>query len=234
MREPERVLTRTQIAEHVWNYDVFNHSNVVDVYIRNLRRKLDDGAALKLLHTVRGAGYGSRRSRTMPRPRTLRARLSLGIAVLVLAVLAAVGLVVYYGTARVSTASLDASLRTATAQAMAGDDNQNGRLTLGPQLDEGVGSDDLHAPGLSLAVFSPSDAVLLGKFWPVRIESSPQAAGARRGAARRDDDREPRSTPAAARVRCARRLSGENGRTLAVFSVALSEEPTLATLRSFA
>jgi len=57
MREPERVLTRTQIAEHVWNYDVFNHSNVVDVYMRNLRRKLDDGAALKLIHTVRGAGY---------------------------------------------------------------------------------------------------------------------------------------------------------------------------------
>ena len=57
MREPERVLTRTQIAEHVWNYDVFNHSNVVDVYIRNLRRKLDDDAALKLIHTVRGAGY---------------------------------------------------------------------------------------------------------------------------------------------------------------------------------
>ena len=57
MREPERVLTRTQIAEHVWNYDVFNHSNVVDVYIRNLRRKLDDGAGLKLIHTVRGAGY---------------------------------------------------------------------------------------------------------------------------------------------------------------------------------
>jgi DNA-binding response OmpR family regulator len=57
LREPERVLTRTQIAEHVWNYDVFNHSNVVDVYIRNLRRKLDDGAALKLIHTVRGAGY---------------------------------------------------------------------------------------------------------------------------------------------------------------------------------
>jgi len=57
MREPERVLTRTQIAEHAWNYDVFNHSNVVDVYIRNLRRKLDDGAGLKLIHTVRGAGY---------------------------------------------------------------------------------------------------------------------------------------------------------------------------------
>ncbi len=57
MREPERVLTRTMIAEHVWNYDVVNQSNVVDVYIRNLRRKIDDGADLKLIQTVRGAGY---------------------------------------------------------------------------------------------------------------------------------------------------------------------------------
>lgn len=57
MREPDRVLTRTQIAEHVWNYDVVNHSNVVDVYIKNLRRKIDDPADAKLIHTVRGAGY---------------------------------------------------------------------------------------------------------------------------------------------------------------------------------
>ena len=57
LREPERVLTRTQIAEHVWNYDVYNQSNVVDVYIRNLRRKVDDGFEVKLIHTVRGAGY---------------------------------------------------------------------------------------------------------------------------------------------------------------------------------
>lgn len=57
LREPERVLTRTMIAEHVWNYDVYNQSNVVDVYIRNLRRKIDDGFDLKLIQTVRGAGY---------------------------------------------------------------------------------------------------------------------------------------------------------------------------------
>lgn len=57
MREPERVLTRTQIAEHVWNYDVYNQSNVVDVYIRNLRRKIDDPFDVKLIRTVRGAGY---------------------------------------------------------------------------------------------------------------------------------------------------------------------------------
>jgi DNA-binding response OmpR family regulator len=57
MREPERVLTRSVIADHVWNYDVYNESNVVDVYIRNLRRKIDDGFDQKLIHTVRGVGY---------------------------------------------------------------------------------------------------------------------------------------------------------------------------------
>ena len=57
IREPERVLTRTEIAESVWNYDIYNQSNVVDVYIRNLRRKIDDPFDLKLIHTVRGAGY---------------------------------------------------------------------------------------------------------------------------------------------------------------------------------
>src|SRR5258706_246774 len=55
--ETNRVLSRAQIAEHVWNYDVFNHSNVVDVYIKNLRRKIDDDLEIKLIHTVRGAGY---------------------------------------------------------------------------------------------------------------------------------------------------------------------------------
>jgi DNA-binding response OmpR family regulator len=57
MHEPDRVFTRTMIAEHVWNYDIYNESNVVDVYIRNLRRKIDDGFELKLISTVRGAGY---------------------------------------------------------------------------------------------------------------------------------------------------------------------------------
>ncbi|MEZ4663167.1 MAG: response regulator transcription factor [Caldilineaceae bacterium] len=57
MREPYCVLTRTEIAESVWNYDVYNQSNVVDVYIRNLRRKIDDPFETKLIQTVRGAGY---------------------------------------------------------------------------------------------------------------------------------------------------------------------------------
>lgn len=57
MREPGRVMTRTAIADHVWNYDTYHESNVVDVYIGNLRRKIDDGFDQKLIRTVRGAGY---------------------------------------------------------------------------------------------------------------------------------------------------------------------------------
>ena len=57
MRHPHHVLTRTMIAEHVWNYDFDNATNVIDVHIRNLRRKIDDPFAVKLIQTVRGAGY---------------------------------------------------------------------------------------------------------------------------------------------------------------------------------
>ncbi len=57
LRSPDRVLTRAEIAEHVWNYDSVNQSNIVDVYIRNLRRSIDDPFEPKLIHTIRGTGY---------------------------------------------------------------------------------------------------------------------------------------------------------------------------------
>jgi DNA-binding response OmpR family regulator len=57
VRNPNRVLSRTQIAEHVWDYDFVAMSNVVDVYVGNLRRKLGDDREPRLLHTVRGTGY---------------------------------------------------------------------------------------------------------------------------------------------------------------------------------
>ena len=57
MRDPGRVLSRTVIADHVWSYDAYNQSNVIDVYIRNLRRKIDDDSERKLIETVRGVGY---------------------------------------------------------------------------------------------------------------------------------------------------------------------------------
>ena len=64
MRHPNQVLTRTMIAEHVWNYDFDNATNVIDVHIRNLRRKIDDPFPAKLIHTVRGAGYRIAAGRT--------------------------------------------------------------------------------------------------------------------------------------------------------------------------
>ena len=57
MRNTGLVLTRTMITEHVWDYDVFHQSNAVDVYIRNLRRKMDDSFEPKLIQTIRGVGY---------------------------------------------------------------------------------------------------------------------------------------------------------------------------------
>ncbi len=51
------VLSREKIEDHVWNFDYEGGTNVVDVYIRYLRRKLDDGWEKKLIHTVRGKGY---------------------------------------------------------------------------------------------------------------------------------------------------------------------------------
>jgi two-component system OmpR family response regulator len=57
MRNEGRVITRTQILDHVWGYDYAPDSNLVDVYITYLRRKVDRGHDRKLIRTVRGAGY---------------------------------------------------------------------------------------------------------------------------------------------------------------------------------
>lgn len=51
------VLSRDKIEQHIWNYDYTGGSNVIDVYIRYLRKKIDSGFEPKLIHTVRGAGY---------------------------------------------------------------------------------------------------------------------------------------------------------------------------------
>ncbi len=57
LRNQGRVLSREKIENHVWNYDFEGGSNVVDVYIRYLRKKIDAGFGTKLLQTIRGAGY---------------------------------------------------------------------------------------------------------------------------------------------------------------------------------
>ncbi|MGE5849894.1 MAG: heavy metal response regulator transcription factor [Candidatus Methylomirabilota bacterium] len=57
MRNPGLVLTRTTIVEHVWDYSFDSATNVIDVYVNYLRKKIDAGREQKLLHTVRGVGY---------------------------------------------------------------------------------------------------------------------------------------------------------------------------------
>jgi len=57
MRHPGQALTRTQITDHVWRYDLEALSNVVDMYIHYLRDKIDRGADRPLIRTVRGVGY---------------------------------------------------------------------------------------------------------------------------------------------------------------------------------
>jgi DNA-binding response OmpR family regulator len=57
MRNAGRRVTRSMILEHVWHLTFDTTTNVVDVYINYLRRKIDDNHAVKLIHTVRGVGY---------------------------------------------------------------------------------------------------------------------------------------------------------------------------------
>ena len=64
MQTPGRVLTRTQICEHVWNYGFDPETNLVDVYIQRIRKKVDHDYDKKLIETVRGVGYRMAGSKT--------------------------------------------------------------------------------------------------------------------------------------------------------------------------
>ena len=57
IRNKDIVLSREKIESHIWNFDYSGGSNVIDVYIRYLRKKIDDPYEKKLIHTIRGAGY---------------------------------------------------------------------------------------------------------------------------------------------------------------------------------
>ena len=57
LSSPSRVFTRSMILEHVWDQSFEGVTNIVDVYVRHLRRKVDDPFEVKLIHTVRGVGY---------------------------------------------------------------------------------------------------------------------------------------------------------------------------------
>lgn len=62
MRHPNQVLTREIIYEHIWNYDFGGESNIIEVYIRYLRSKLEMGERSRIIQTVRGVGYALRES----------------------------------------------------------------------------------------------------------------------------------------------------------------------------
>ena len=57
IRNKEKVLSREKIEQHIWDYNYEGGTNVVDVYIRYLRKKVDDNFSPKLIHTIRGIGY---------------------------------------------------------------------------------------------------------------------------------------------------------------------------------
>lgn len=57
MRHPHKLITRSQIEKEVWGYDYDPGTNIVDVYINHLRKKIDNSSELKLLHSMRGKGY---------------------------------------------------------------------------------------------------------------------------------------------------------------------------------
>ncbi|MHB8841986.1 MAG: winged helix-turn-helix domain-containing protein, partial [Candidatus Aquicultor sp.] len=57
MRNAGQVLTREQVLSHLWDFNFDSFSNVVDVHIKNLRKKIDHGKHRKLLETIRGVGY---------------------------------------------------------------------------------------------------------------------------------------------------------------------------------
>lgn len=62
MRHPNQVLTRELIYEHIWNYDFGGESNIIEVYVRYLRTKLESNGRSRLIQTIRGVGYAMRES----------------------------------------------------------------------------------------------------------------------------------------------------------------------------
>lgn len=57
MRHRDEVVTRTMVIEHVWDYNFEGMSNIIDVFVASLRRKIDKKSKLKLIHTIHGIGY---------------------------------------------------------------------------------------------------------------------------------------------------------------------------------
>jgi len=165
----------------------------------------------------------------MRRPRTLRARLTLGIAALVLIAIAAFGLVVYYVTAQRLSRSLDDSLRTNAAQAIAGTSSENGRLKLALDLETDATTGDMHALGLSVRLLNPDGTVVQQSGPYASVGTQPaELDAAREGASTFATRTDP---TAGTRVKVLTKPLVEDGRTVGILQVTLSREPMLSTLR---
>ena len=140
MRRPGEVLSRLELLEHAWDFGYENRSNVIDVYVRYLREKVDRPFGVESIETVRGAGYRLREDGGATLSRVpVRIRLTLAFTAVMAVVLVAVGLFVYARVGSDLDAALDNSLRSRADDlaALAG----GGRLG-SPDEDRLVASDE--------------------------------------------------------------------------------------------
>ena len=112
MRRPGEVLSRFQLLEHAWDYEYENRSNVVDSYVRLLRRKIDKPFGVESIETVRGAGYRLREDGGAMSRIPIRMRMTLAFALASAVVLAALGYFVYARFDSELSEQIDQSLRS--------------------------------------------------------------------------------------------------------------------------
>ena len=116
MRRPGRVLSRFQLLEAVWDDDYENRSNVVDVYVRYLRDKVDRPFGVTSIETVRGVGYALRADGGCSPAIPLRLRLTLAFAGVMAVVLVVAGIAIRAALASALDESIDAGLWTRAAE----------------------------------------------------------------------------------------------------------------------
>ncbi len=131
-----RVLSRTMIIEHVWDQSFEGLTNIVDVYIRQLRRKIDEEHELKLIRTVRGVGYAIGFRGFMKHPRSIRARLITLYVVTLSLIFVCFGGYTYWGFKQYLVTSLRQALsrRAQIAETILVDVPQRGEIYVGSEI----------------------------------------------------------------------------------------------------
>ena len=220
MRRPGEALSRLQLLERAWDYAYDNRSNVVDVYVRYLRGKIDRPFGVTSIETVRGHGYRLREDGGGLTRLSLRLRLTLGFALVMAVLLALTGIVVYRIFRSDLNATIDRSLSSRSAAIAALVHQSDDVPALGPV----AAVDDFAqvlGPDGTLAASTPNarTRALLTRRGaaagrpgarPRRPRAGRRARrpGARAGRARADDPRAP-GRRGRDRARAARRLAAD-------------------------